>query len=200
MKTVRFHFDFLSPYAYLAWLKLQDLGAAIEPVPTLLAALLAHHGHKGPAEIEPKRIWTFKHISRLAHDHGVVVRPPPVHPFNPLLPLRIATAAPETIGALYDRVWRDGQPIDTAEALKGVISDALIAKAQTQPIKDALKKNTEDAINKGCFGVPTMFVDDELFWGFDALPHLKRYLDGKDPLIPAEMERWKNAVTFGVRR
>jgi 2-hydroxychromene-2-carboxylate isomerase len=213
-KTIAFHFDYLSPYAYLAWLKIHALaeqhGRTVTPVPTLLAALLSAHGHKGPAEIEPKRIYTGKHVLRLAADHGVPLAPPPVHPFNPLLALRVSSLAmPEAerrrvIDAIYSAVWGRGEGVHDEEhlrrALRGFDADALIAAAKGDDAKVRLRTQTDAALALGCFGVPTMFVDGELFWGFDALPHVDRFLAGKDPLDAAQLEVWKKAVVFGVRR
>src|SRR5215468_8820411 len=91
---ITLHFDFLSPYAYLAWCALPALaeryGQTIRPVPTLLAALLAHGQTRGPAEIPAKRVYVFKDTLRSAALMGVPLSPPPSHPFNPLLALRVA--------------------------------------------------------------------------------------------------------------
>src|SRR5947207_2147613 len=93
--TLQFYFDFISPYAYLGWTQIHLLagrhGSTVEPVPILFAALLNTYGHKGPAEIPPKRAYIFKNVLRLAHRLGVPLQPPPAHPFNPLLALRVAS-------------------------------------------------------------------------------------------------------------
>ena len=91
-----FYFDFISPYAFLAWTQIRGIAARcereVEPVPVLFAGLLNAHDQKGPAEIPAKRRYLFKDIARKAHRLGVAsVAPPPAHPFNPLLPLRIAS-------------------------------------------------------------------------------------------------------------
>src|SRR4051812_42387593 len=94
MRPLLFHFDFISPYAYLAWRGIHALadrhGREVEARPVLLAGLLNATGGKGPAEVEPKRIYTYKHVSRLAHTAGIPLRPPPAHPFHPLQALRVA--------------------------------------------------------------------------------------------------------------
>lgn len=213
---IHFHFDYLSPYAYLAWRFVHGLaekhGREVVPMPTLLAALLSAHGHKGPAEIEPKRIYTGKHVLRLAADHGVALVPPPVHPFNPLLALRISSlerSAKERraiIDALYAAAWGGGGGVHEEALVKAALAkaalpaDALIAEAKTDAAKARLREQTDRAIAKGCFGVPTLFVDDELFWGFDSLPHLDRYLGGKDPVSKEQLAIWEKAVVFGVKR
>jgi 2-hydroxychromene-2-carboxylate isomerase len=95
MQMVRFYFDFISPYAYLASTQLDGIAArtqvTIERVPVLFAALLDAHGQKGPAEIPAKRRYTWKDVSRKCHAAGVPIAPPPSHPFNPLLGLRVAS-------------------------------------------------------------------------------------------------------------
>src|SRR6476646_612833 len=99
MRTVRFHFDFVSPYAYVAWTQIHRVvetrAAVVEPVPVLFAALLNAHGTKGPAEVPAKGVYVFKDASRKAHAAGLPpLEPPPTHPFNPLLALRVTVAAP----------------------------------------------------------------------------------------------------------
>ncbi|RKI63236.1 2-hydroxychromene-2-carboxylate isomerase, partial [Corallococcus sp. AB049A] len=97
---LRFCLDYLSPYAYLAWLRMpaiaQKHGRALEPVPVLLAGLLNSVGSIGPAEIPAKRVYVFKQTFRIAHEQGAPFSLPPSHPFNPLLSLRV-TAAVEDV-------------------------------------------------------------------------------------------------------
>src|SRR5262245_44781169 len=94
-EAIRFYFDFVSPYAYLAWTQVHALadrrGVDVAPVPVLLAALLDENGQRGPAEIERKRAYLFKDCLRLAHHFGVPFVLPPSHPFNPLLALRVSS-------------------------------------------------------------------------------------------------------------
>ena len=92
---IRFLFDFISPFSYLAWQWIHEVAETherpIEYQPVLFAALLNHFGHLGPAEIEPKRRYIFKQVARRAHALRLQLAPPPSHPFNPLLALRIAS-------------------------------------------------------------------------------------------------------------
>ncbi|MCA9704673.1 MAG: 2-hydroxychromene-2-carboxylate isomerase [Myxococcales bacterium] len=213
-RVLRYYFDFISPYAYLGWGPVQGLAercaVVLQPVPVLFAAFLDAHGHKGPAEIEPKRIYTFKHVVRLAHDLGVPLRPPPAHPFNPLLALRVATAAsPEqqvaVIDALYRRTWGTGEgvttPADVQAALEavGLPGAALVAEATNPEVKARLRRATEDALSRGIFGVPSMEVDGEVFWGQDAMPHVERFLSGDDPVPSDLLERWCDLPTGATR-
>jgi 2-hydroxychromene-2-carboxylate isomerase len=206
---IRFLFDFLSPYAYLAWAQVhataERAGATVEPVPVLFAALLNAHGQKGPAEIPPKRVYIFKDAYRRAKGLGLRLSMPPTHPFNPLLALRAASlpapapARRRFIDALFAATWGGGRGIEgpaevaAAAAAAGLDGAALVAEAQTPEAKARLRQQTDDALAAGAFGVPTMLVGDELFWGFDALGHVEAYLRGEDPLAEASpdlLARW----------
>ena len=96
MQRIVFHFDVVSPFAYLAFERLpqvlQGCSYEVDYRPVLFAGLLQHWGQKGPAEIEPKRAWTFRHVHGLAAQHGITLHTPAVHPFNPLPLLRLALA------------------------------------------------------------------------------------------------------------
>jgi len=187
--------DFISPYAYLAAESVFDPNTKLTPI--LLAALLNHNGQKGPAEIPDKRRYTFKHVSRLAHDAGLRIQPPPAHPFNPLLPLRVATLRPDLILPIFRQCWRDGQAIDTPESLAGLCPAELLARAGEA--KQALRENTERALRLGVFGVPSLDIDGEIFWGFDSFPHARAYLEGKDPVDPELMQKWETLPASASR-
>ena len=192
MKHVTFYLDFVSPYAYLAFEKLpealQGLSYSVDYRPLLFAGLLKHHGQLGPAEIEPKRDWTYRHVLWLAHAHGVPLQMPAAHPFNPLALLRLALACGEhglanryICETLFRHVWRGGADAGDAtrlEALKASLNPA--RDPASDAVKEELKANTAQAVQRGLFGVPGYEVDDKLFWGFDALPMLRAYLEG-DP-------------------
>ena len=96
MKHITFDLDFISPYAYLAFEKLPaallGLSYEVEYRPVLFAGLLKHHGQLGPAEIAPKRDWTYRQVLWLAHAAGIPMELPASHPFNPLALLRLALA------------------------------------------------------------------------------------------------------------
>jgi 2-hydroxychromene-2-carboxylate isomerase len=201
-RTVDFYFDYLSPYAYLAWLCLPEVcdprEVEIVPRPVLFAGLLNHWGQLGPAEIPPKSLHVFKDTHRFAALRGIPLRGPRYHPFRPLVALRVSLAVvsrnnqKEAITALYKAGWVEGidlgSPSDIRDALDGAGLDGeqLVAVAEEPLAKDTLRTETEEAISRGVFGIPTMVVDDEVFWGLDQLQHLARYLDGKDPLISVE--------------
>jgi 2-hydroxychromene-2-carboxylate isomerase len=212
---LRFLFDYISPYAYLAWTQIHSLaarhGRRVEPVPILFAALLNTYGHKGPAEIPPKRTYIFKDALRLAHRFGVPLIPPPSHPFNPLLPLRVSSvpvdseAHQKLVDGLFRAVWGGGGGATTPEQIAAVATDAgldgprLVAEAETQETKALLRRRTDEAISAGAFGVPTILADGELFWGVDSLAHLDVFLRGEDPLNPDLVGRWERTLASASR-
>jgi 2-hydroxychromene-2-carboxylate isomerase len=193
---VRFLFDFISPYAYLAWTQIHAIaernGATVQHEPILFAALLNTLGHKGPAEIPPKRAYVFKDAYRKAHALGVPIAPPATHPFNPLAALRAATANPDRklIDALYRATWVEGRRVDLPEVVADICSEAGFEVVVDDVVKNKLKANTERALQDGAFGVPTIIVGEELFWGVDSLSHVEAYLQGRDPLPADLFARW----------
>lgn len=194
---IHFYFDFVSPYAFIAWTQIHEIAARhsrpLVVVPVLFAGLLEHHGQKGPAEIPAKRLYTYKDAWRKAARAGIRdFRMPPAHPFNPLVALRAASlpmdadAKKRTIDTLYRAAWREGTAIDTAEAVASVLTreglegDRIVRDAQEKENKDRLRKATEDAVANGVFGVPTALADGEIFWGSESLELLETFLRGED--------------------
>ncbi len=214
---VRFVFDFISPYAYVGWTQIHALCTrcerTVEPWPVLFAALLDAHGNVGPAEVPAKRVYAFKDSARKAHAAGApALVPPPSHPFNPLLALRVVSlplddvARHRLISALFAATWAGGGGIDAPAKVARVASavgldgEALVIAAGTDVAKAALRTQTDDAIARGVFGVPTAIVDDEMFWGVDSLPHLEMYLQGRDPIDAAALDRWRALPATAQRK
>ncbi|HSS00500.1 MAG TPA: 2-hydroxychromene-2-carboxylate isomerase [Kofleriaceae bacterium] len=202
---IRIYFDYISPYSYLAWVKLAEIaarhGRAIEPVPILFAAILDARGARGPAEEPARRAYLIKDLLRRAHDLGVPIELPPAHPFNPLLPLRVTSLPmpPEIRHALVDHLfaatWAGGGGITDRKLVARIahevgLPEGAIAEAETPENKARLKAATDEAIAAGAFGVPTMIADGEMFFGSDSLPHLDRFLAGGDPVDQDLVERW----------
>lgn len=198
MPHIDFWFDVLSPYAYFASRRIGALaethGATLRLRPVLLAALLDHHGHLGPAEIPSKREHTFKDILRYARLHDVPLAGPPKHPFNPLTALRCCLPEvagddqPGVVRALFDAGWGAGvdlgEPAAIAEALyaAGFDGPAMVKATRDPEVKAALRGECVAALERGVFGVPTCDVDGELFWGNDRLDYVALRLAGNDPL------------------
>jgi len=186
MKPITFWFDPVSPYAYLAFERLPQVlegcSYAVEYRPLLFAGLLAHWRQKGPAEIEPKRAWTFRHVHWLAHRHAIPLDTPAVHPFNPLPLLRLALACGPNrriVEALMRHVWVGGaDAVDPARLASLTQALAPARDPASAPVKNELRAATDQAIARGIFGVPTFELDGRLFWGIDALPMLRDALHG----------------------
>ncbi|HEY8143466.1 MAG TPA: 2-hydroxychromene-2-carboxylate isomerase [Kofleriaceae bacterium] len=198
--AIRFYFDYESPNAYLAWTQLPALAAryraTVEPVPVLYAALLDAHGQLGPGEQPAKGQWMWKNLMRKAALAGVELAPPAFLPFNPLLALRVTllVAAEErarVIDALFTAVWARRQHVSEPAVVEAILGElgmggaALVAQAQEPEVKARLRRDTEQAIARGVFGVPMMELGEELFWGYDDFPFLELLLAGKDPLPAA---------------
>lgn len=206
MKTLDWYFDFVSPYAYLQNAVLPRIAAhaTVRRRPVLFAGMLAHWGQLGPAEIGPKRTWTYRHCAWLAARHGIPLTMPAEHPFNPLPLLRLSIALdnrPAVVDRLFDYVWRDGKvPGDR------VAWDALLAELSTPEaaisapaVKEALREAGVDALAAGVFGVPSSVVDGRVFWGFEATDMLIACLSG-DPWFDGDAMRSADATPLGVVR
>ncbi len=194
MIRAEWFFDIVSPYS---WLQLQQMSALppqvqVVPRAVLLAGLLKHFGQVGPAEIIPKRLHTYRLCQWLADSRGIPLHMPPRHPFNPLPIQRLLTAAQADLAAVrgaYEAVWRDAldpeSPATLDEIARRIAPSGeaahLLERAQGQPVKDALRQETERAAAAGVFGVPTFCVAGELFWGTDAFGMLLDFL--RDPQL-----------------
>jgi 2-hydroxychromene-2-carboxylate isomerase len=208
MRIIDWYFDFVSPFSYLQWERFPDLPSGVEArcKPVLLAGLLKHWGTKGPAEIPPKRRFTYRHVLWLARHHGIPLRMPPAHPFNPLPALRLAIvleSRPDAIHEIFRFFWRDGHSSDNPVAWAALTDKLGVKDVEEQiafpAVKQELRQNTEDAIHWGVFGVPTFRVDKELFWGFDASGMLLDYLHDPHKFEDPEMVRVSN-LPEGVMR
>ena len=196
--STQWYFDFISPFSYLQLRKVREWSTrfAITPVPIAFGAVLKAIGQLGPAEIRGKREFTYRFVQWQAEHSGVPLRFPPAHPFNPLAALRLCIAARTTwdsVQAIFDHIWREGRDGSNAAALADVgaalgIEDIESTTATTE-IKHRLRSNTENAISAGVFGVPTLRIGDELFWGNDATPMIEAWLADPQHFDSAEYRR-----------
>ena len=193
-----FYFDYLSPYAYFAWRQIGPLceryQVELRIHPVVFGKLLDHWGQLGPAEIPPKREFVYKSCYRYAILHGFDFNPPKYHPFNPLHALRLSLREVcgdhqrQVISAIFAAGWSNGQDIGNPGELTVIVNalalDGALLLAQTQipAIKETLHKETQAAIERGVFGVPTIIVNDQLFWGNDQIEHIVLCLEDRDPL------------------
>lgn len=202
MKNIQFYFDYESPNAYLAWTQLPGLAArhgfTVEPIPILYSALLDANGQLGPGEQPTKGRWMAKNLARKAALLGVKLNSPAFLPFNPLRALRASIlpfAAPvqhAVIDALFEAVWVNQLHVSEPGVVErvldaiGLSGAELMARAESPENKQQLRAMTDRAIALGVFGVPTMLVGDELFWGYDDFPYLELVLAGRDPIAGAQ--------------
>lgn len=197
MKTVDWYFDFISPFAYLSSAKLNELpdGIILQAKPILFAGLLKHWDTKGPAEIEPMRRYTFRHVTWLAEQAGTPLTLPPMHPFNPLKLLRLALLLEsdvESVKDIFRFVWAEGNSSDNEAQWQTLTKRFNLTDVDSQiaapRIKQALIENTKNAIDAGVFGVPTFAVDGELFFGQDSMGFLQAYLADSSYLRRSSMQ------------
>ena len=207
MKRISFWLDFVSPFAYLVFERLpqalEGCSYAVDYRPVLFAGMLQQHGQKGPAEIETKRAWTFRHVHWLAHQHGLPMDTPLQHPFNPLPLLRLAIACGpnrRVCEAIFRHAWRGGADAADAQRLAALQAELAPPRDPAAPeVKAELKAATDEAIAHGVFGVPSFELEGRVFWGLDALPMLAAALKG-DPWFDGPAWDREGAPRAGVRR
>ena len=214
LKHISCYLDFISPYAYLAFELLPEaltgLSYSLSYQPVLFGAMLKHHGQLGPAEIAPKRDWTYRQVLWLAHSRGIPLQMPASHPFNPLPLLRLALAcSPErepgrpnryVCETIFRHVWRGGAEAADPERLQALTRVLAPPRGvDSEEVKTQLKRNTAEAIALGVFGVPAFVVDERVFWGLDSLPMLRAYLQG-DPWFDGPGWEAGAKVGAGVQR
>lgn len=193
-KKIEFYFDFLSPYSYVAWTWVRNQPYDFEYIPVSVPSIVASFDTKGPAQIEPKRNYLFKDLLRKTKIENIPFTTPFNLPFNALYALRLSlkNSAKEKqkqiIDAIFRAGWEFGRDIGNDEDLKTILkeanlySDELFTNMESREARAELKLNIETGLSKGVFGVPSFIVDQELFWGFDAVPYLEMFLKGMDPL------------------
>lgn len=205
-QTVAWYFDFISPFAYLQWqlLQRQSIDFTLQPIPTLFAGLLAHWDNKGPVEILPKRQWTYEHCLWIAHRHGIPMRLPAQHPFNPLPLLRLCIAKKNdraVVDRLFRYVWQEGHLPSDDHAWQALLKELQITQTEieTTEVKDTLRRHGDLAIAANVFGVPTAVVNQQCFWGVDATDMLIAYLQQDAFFSTAAFQDAQN-LPVGIQR
>ena len=186
-KTVTFCFDFGSPYSYLAYNYLspiKDAGAQIELKPVLLGGIFKATGNQPPATVQKKGEYMFKDIQRWSNKLGISFKMNPYFPILTVPHMRGAILAQkkdileEYMQSMFDSMWLKGLNLNDQEILTKVASESGIDPndfaegISSDEIKDELRLNTQFAIDKGAFGVPTYFLENEIFWGIDSIKFL----------------------------
>ena len=194
-KTVEFYFDFGSPAAYLAWTQLpalcQQADAELVFKPMLLGGVFQATGNRSPAELPAKGRYVRQDFERHAARYGVPLHFNPHFPVNTLLLMRGATAMQMNDGGarfgdycatVFRAMWVDEKNMNDPSVVGAVLQAAgfdapgFLAAVGQQPVKDRLKAVTEEAVARGVFGAPTLFVGEQMFWGQDRLDWVRAAL------------------------
>jgi 2-hydroxychromene-2-carboxylate isomerase len=193
-RSVEFYFDVGSPAAYLAYTQLPhlcaDTGAELLWKPMLLGGVFQATGNRSPVEVAPKGAYMTDDLKRFARRYGVPYEHNPHFPINTLLLMRGATALQmhepgrlrAYLDAVFPAIWVEGRNMNEPATVGAVLQQAgfdatrILAMASEQEVKDRLKAVTQEAVARGVFGAPTMFVGSQMFWGQDRLDFVREAL------------------------
>ncbi|WP_323121750.1 2-hydroxychromene-2-carboxylate isomerase [Burkholderia alba] len=171
-------YDFLSPFTYLL-LEQHDKwpNMPFALVPVSLPDLHRHWGQRPAAEVPAKRVFTYRHALFRAEQLGIPFKMPPAHPFDSSKALRLAIALQAdlvTVREIFRFIWRDGRDPSTPDGFAALCARLGVEHGESlidfEETREQLRRNTADAIALGVFGVPTFWLNTQLFWGEDALP------------------------------
>ncbi|VAV95905.1 2-hydroxychromene-2-carboxylate isomerase family protein, glutathione-dependent [hydrothermal vent metagenome] len=197
-RTIELIYDFVSPNAYLVWRPLKALaaryGADIEITPAFLGGMHKLTGNAPPfirdAEVKGKNEYAMLEMTRFINKHGLTkFQMNPHFPFNSITLQRMLIAVgPDNrtrlIDALLPGIWEQQLDVSDAETVGSILVEAgfdaeeLFAKTRDAAIKQALIDNTEKAVERGAFGIPTFYIDDEIFFGKERLGQIEELLGG----------------------
>ncbi|MBT0627495.1 2-hydroxychromene-2-carboxylate isomerase [Pseudomonas fluorescens] len=193
-KTLEFFFDLGSPATYLAYTQLPALcaatGATLVYQPMLLGGVFKATGNASPVTVPAKGRYLFNDLARYAQRYNVTLKFNPHFPINTLMLMRAVTGMqlhqPERfqgfIDCLFRALWVEGRNMGDPAVVAAVLTEAgfnpeeVLALANDESVKAALKDNTEQAVQRGVFGAPSMFVGNQLFFGQDRLDFVREAL------------------------
>jgi 2-hydroxychromene-2-carboxylate isomerase len=193
-KEVEFYFDVGSPSAYLAWTQLPRICAEAHATlvyrPFLLGGVFQATGNQSPMEIPAKGRHIFDDLARYAQRYGVPLRRNTHFPINTLLLMRGAVAMQlkhtdrflPYVDAVFRAIWADGRDMNDGSVVAGVLQRAgidaamIMSEVTDADVKGTLRKTTEDAVARGVFGAPTMFVGSAMYFGQDRLDFVREAL------------------------
>lgn len=196
MKQVEFFFDVGSPFSHIAWRALPEIaartGAQIVWRPILIGGVFKATGNVSPMTVPAKGSYSTIDLYRWAEYYGIPFQMNPHFPINTLPLMRGATAmlmrGPKALEAYLDSIYPAmfeqpvnlGEPAEIGKVLAraGIDPQALMAEIGTDAVKDKLRTDTDDAVQRGVFGAPTFFVGKEMYWGQDRLMFVERALKG----------------------
>ena len=194
-KIVEFYYDLGSPYSYLASTQIERIcekyNAQLEWKPFLLGGVYKEKGNRAPLEVPNKKAYMIKDLADWAGYYRVRFNFPDLFPLNSVKPMRgvLVAKEKEKIGdythRLFELYWIDGEDLSQDEGLEKAVTELgldaswFLRRIGEQDIKDKLREETNEAVKRGAFGAPTIFVGDKMFWGNDRLIFLEEYLKGK---------------------
>jgi 2-hydroxychromene-2-carboxylate isomerase len=186
---VEFFYDYVSVYSYLANSQIASLGANVVYRPMLIGAVMQATGNLPPATVEAKGNYMRRDVDRWCDHYGIAFNFNPEFPQNTVNALRIALVA-QSRGEfdvvhqrLFDAMWVQQMNLGDPEVLASIVADAglpakdYIAAIADQGVKDVLRANTDEAISRGAFGAPNIFVGDEMFFGNDRMDFVKAAIE-----------------------
>ncbi|QIB50628.1 2-hydroxychromene-2-carboxylate isomerase [Pseudomonas sp. OIL-1] len=195
-KKIEFFFDVGSPASYLAWTQIKAIAqrhnAAVELKPMLLGAVFQATGNSSPASVPAKGNYTRQDFQRFARRYGVPLNHNPFFPINTLQLMRGAAAYQNTehferyLSAVFTAIWVEELDMGKPEIVAGVLERNGFNPAEVMgligdpAVKDRLRQTTDEAISRGVFGAPSIFVGDELFFGQDRLEFVEEALARED--------------------
>lgn len=186
-RQVEFFFDFGSPTTYLAYTQLPKIAAAHKALilwrPMLLGGVFKATGNVSPATVPAKSRWMDGDMKLWARRYGVPFERNPDFPINTLTLMRGAVGMqaqmpedfPRYVETVFNAMWVRPRNLNLPEEVTrmlrdgGFAVDRLIAMTADPAVKEQLKKNTEEAVERGVFGAPTFFVGEQMFFGQDRL-------------------------------
>lgn len=194
-RQIELFFDIGSAYSYLASTQMEPLaarsGVPVRWRPFLLGGVFKATGNAMPARIPAKAKWMLGDLTRWSRYYGIPFRMPSRFPLVTLRTQRALAAAERLVGsaavpafahALFRAYWAEDQDVTTDAAIgeaaagAGLDAAAILAAIDAPETKDLLRATTDEAVRRGAFGAPAMFVGETLFWGNDRLPLLEQFL------------------------
>ncbi len=187
-KQIDFYFDVVSPYSYVASTLIENVAqrcnADLLWNPILLGGIFKAVGTpNAPGLTHAKKPYMLKDLQRLSRHYRIPLQMPADFPVRTVLVMRVLSGLPPeqiplAAHTLFNAYWADNLDIADPEVVASLIGQEAVERAGIQEVKDALFKNTEEAVKRGAFGAPTFFVEDEMFFGHDRLPLLESHLRG----------------------
>jgi 2-hydroxychromene-2-carboxylate isomerase len=185
MPALEFFFDVASPYSYLAATRVEaiaaDCKAPLRWCPILLGGVFKATGNHAPAIVPSKAHHLKVDLQRWANWYRIPLQFPDSFPIHSLTVMRMLHTLQEDaqIAAshrLFHAHWGQGLDISDPEILKTTLGVQDLTAAAQQPTKDSLRALTDEAVQRGAFGAPTVFLGDKMFFGNDRLPFVEQSL------------------------